>query len=309
MKPGLTLALAVLAGPVAADDCAAFWTALTQAGGTSTLISGQVAAPEGDWCVFEDVVLAVPGPAWHADQLRLKGGFVPWLTGLLASGSAGGIQPDRLEAEVKGLRLVVQTGDAQMDWLFAAQARSNTIGGNMALAWDASGRALSIEALRIDFPGENLVEVSGKAVGVDLSSDGAMQMSLTSFAVTEADLKAQTHGLFEWYLLMAFGPVFLPRDGDMDAAAASVRNMATGGVAALPDSTFPEATKAALTALIAELPNPSGTLTVSIRSETGLGPTRLMGYAMQGVPATVADTAPLFEGVAVDIGWTHEDAP
>jgi hypothetical protein len=312
MKHRLTLALAVLAGPAWADDCTAFWDALTQAGGTTSVVSGQVMALDGDWCVFEDVVLDLPGqyvPDWHAERLRLKGGFLPWLTGLLVSGSTGGILPDRLEVEVEDLRLVVQIDDAQMNWLFAAQARSNTIDGEIALAWDAQGRALSIETLRLDFPGDNQVVLSARASGVDLSSTGAIQMSATSFAVTEADVMVQTHGLFEWYALMPLGPIVLPREGNMEAAAAGIRASLTGGVAELPESTFSAKTKANLTALIAELPNPAGTLTWSLRSETGFGPTRVMGFAMTGVPMTIAGLAPLFEGVTIDIGWTHEDMP
>jgi hypothetical protein len=65
-----------------------------------------------------------------------------------------------------------------------------------------------------------LSRLSAVVTGVDLSSQGAMQMSATSFALTEADLRITTHGLFEWYALMALGPMVLPPEGDMEAAAA-----------------------------------------------------------------------------------------
>jgi hypothetical protein len=48
--------------------------------------------------------------------------------------------PEGLEVAVEGLRLVVETGDAQMDWLFAAQARPNGIGAELALAWDPAAK-------------------------------------------------------------------------------------------------------------------------------------------------------------------------
>ena len=136
-----------------------------------------------------------------------------------------------------------------------------------------------------------------------------MQMSATSFALTEANLDITTHGLFEGYLLMAFGPMVLPTEGDLDAAAEAIRADLMALVADLPETSFSTNSKAALRALIGELPNPSGALTIALRSEAGIGPTRLGGYAMTGVPETMADAAPLLNGVTVDIGWTHADAP
>jgi hypothetical protein len=305
IRAALALSLA-LAGPVWAErtaigpDCNAVWTSLA----TSFPLRGAVAPPDGEWCVFADVVLDMPGtyvPDWHAEKLRLRGAALTWAVDR-------SLPPDRLELAVEGLRLVVQTGDPQMDYLFAAQARPNRIGVQAALAWDGAARTLTVERLEIDFPGENLVSLTALVNGVDLSSEGAMQMSATGFAVTEADLMIQTHGLFEWYVLMAFGPMVLPREGDMAAAMARVRADLVTGIAALPDATFPQASKAALAALAGELPNPSGILTLSLRSAAGVGPARLMGYAMTGVPHTMAEAGPLFDGVTVNIGWSHEDA-
>lgn len=76
----------------------------------------------------------------------------------------------------------------------------------------------------------------------------------------------------------------------------------------LPGTSVSGDSKAALRALIAELPNPSGDLTVSLRADPGIGPTRAAGCAMGGVPETLAKAAPLFQGVTLDIGWTHADA-
>jgi hypothetical protein len=236
-------------------------------------------------------------------------------TGFAIRGSAlnwqvdGTTPPDRFELAVDGLRLVVKTGNPQMDWHFAAQARPNTIDAEMALAWDGVSKRFSVEALKIDFPDDNRVKFSASAKGVDRSSFGALQMSDISFAVTEADLRIRTHGLFEWNVLMALGPTFLPQEGNMEAAAAGLRAETTAAVAKLPDADFPAASKAALSALIAELPNPSGGLIVGLRSVAGIGPARAMGYAVTGVPATVAEIRPVFEGVTITIEWTHEDAP
>lgn len=309
IRPGV-LAL-VLAAPAAAeglagpDLCPAVWGQVSA--GLSAL--GQVSAgsvrQDGDWCLAEAPVLDLEGPYlpdWHVDRLRFRGSALGWI-------ADGSTRPEDLEIGVEGLRLVVQTGDARMDWLFAAQSRPNRIDATVALAWDPAARVLRLEGLSLDFPGENLVEASATVTGVDLSSEGAMQMSATSFALTEADLAVSMHGLFEWYVLMALGPVVLPPEGDMEAAARRLRSDLTAVIGQLPEASFPEESKAAMAALVADLPNPSGELTLAVRAEPGFGPARVVGYAVNGVPQSVAEAAPLFQGVTVDVGWTQSDAP
>jgi hypothetical protein len=110
-------------------------------------------------------------------------------------------------------------------------------------------------------------------------------------------------------MLMALGPMVLPSEGDIDAAVEGIRADLVAMVGDLPGTSFTEATKAALRALIGELPNPSGDLTVALRAESGIGPARAAGYALNGVPQSVAEAAPLFQGVTVDVGWTHADSP
>jgi hypothetical protein len=313
----LAAALALVGGQASADPvCDQFWAAVTDLSEEAPQFAGRLAGKDGDWCLVEDFVFETPGdyvPDWHAKRVRLRGGALPWLSALIASGSVGGsgggLVPDRLEIDVEGMRLVVSTGNPQMDYLFAAQARANLIDGALRLSWDAAARVLKLESLTVDFPGDNALSLNAVARGVDLGSTGAMQMSVTSFAVTEADLSVTTHGLFEWYGLMAMGPVFLPNEGDMEAAVAGLKAEATAGIAALPDATFPAATRAAMTAFLAELPNPAGVLTVALRSDPGFGPARLSGYAVNGIPDSLAGAAPLLDGVTVNIGWTHEDTP
>lgn len=295
----------VLAGPAGAEGlCPAAWDKVAAAMGGFGEVRGAV-TQDGDWCLATDVALMQGRqyqPDVHIDALRFRGSALGWI-------ADGSTLPEGLEVVVEGLRMVVLTGDAQMDWLFAAQARPNGIDGSAALSWDKGAKVLRLEGLTLDFPGDNLVEASATVERVDLSSPGAVQMSLTGFALTEADLNVTTHGLFEWYALMALGPMLLPPEGDMEAGAEEVRRDLRGAVAELPDQMFAPESKAALVALIGELPNPSGDLTVRLRAEPGIGPSRVAGYAVTGVPTTMTEAAPLFQGVTLDVGWTHADAP
>ncbi len=171
----LALCCAVFGGPASADTCGAVWASLTQAGGAAEVVRGTVAAADSDWCVIEDVVLDLPGDFvpgdyandWHADRLRLRGSVLPWLAAQISGTDGAGAMPGDLEVEVSGLRLVLSTGAAQIDYLFAAQARANTIDSAVRLGWDAVARVLTVKALTVDFPGENALALSAVVRGVD----------------------------------------------------------------------------------------------------------------------------------------------
>lgn len=300
-----------LAGPAGAEGlggqalCAAAWEKGSGQIGALGTVTTQGLAQDGDWCVVERPVVDIDGqyvPDWRMDRLRFRGSALGWI----ATGTG---LPEGFEVSVEGLRLVVQTGNAQMDWLFAAQARPNGIDAEAAFAWDPDARVLRLERLSVDFPGENLVEASARLTGVDLSSDAAIEKTFTGFALTKAELNVTTHGLFEWYALMTLGPVMLPPEGDMEAAAQGIRADLVALVGDLPGTSVSQASKAALVALIGELPNPSGDLSVALRADPGLGPERLADQVATGLPDTLADAAPVLQGVTVDVGWSHVDAP
>lgn len=295
----------LLTGPAAAEElCPAVWTKVAAALGTVGSVTGNVDL-EGDGCVFDGLVIDLDGqylPDWHLDRLKLRGAALGWI-------ADGSVLPEGLEIVAEGLRLVFQTGNAQMDWPFAAQSRPNVIDAEASLAWDAAGQELRLEGLSIDFPGANLVQASARATGVDLSTTGAMQSSVTSVALTAFDARITMHGLFGWNVLMALGPGLLPDEGDMDAAAEAIRADLLAVVRDLPEASVSGQSKAALSALIGELPNPSGDLELSVRAEPGMGPGRVGGDAVTAMPATLAEAAALFRAVTVEVDWTHADAP
>lgn len=268
--------------------------------------SGRYDGVRDGWCRFRDVRLTSGGydPDIWIDELDLRGDAFGFFT-LGEKPETPGL---RAEAKVGGLHIVPKAHEPLMDYLLAAQAQSWAISVEAALDWDAAGRVLRLSRLDLDFPGENAVSLSVTVANVDLSSDGAMQMSVTGFAVTEAALDVTTKGLFESYLLMPLGSELLPFDGDVLAAAENLRLKALGGIAAMPEAAVPAASKDALSRLMAEMPNPSGRLTMAFRADPGFGPSRLGFIGLYGMPGSVAEAAPLFQGVTLDVTWTHEDA-
>lgn len=303
-RAALALGLALATPAQAETQCERLWSRLSGALADGAAISGNVSPARIAGCLVTDIVVDLPGrhvPDWHADSLHLLGA-TDWLAG-------GGTPPDRLEARLTNLRVVVGTGHPQLDYLHGAQARATPIQVSARIGWEAGARVLALEALEVDFPGENRLGLSARFTGVDLSSAAAMQMSLGGFALTDVMLEVRSHGLFESYLLMSLGAALLPDNGDVPAAAEALRIEALAGIAALPDAVVPGPSRAALAALVEELPNPAGLLRVEMSAKPGLGPLRLAGPALTGMPRTVEAAGALLQGVRFDITWTHEPAP
>lgn len=311
MKRYSAVIAALLAGPAAADSCEAAWAAITASQKLPFAVSGTMAPPDGDWCVVKDLRLDEPsfdivesyrlGRIWQADGVRFRGEAVSWF-------ADGAGLPLRLEMEIDGLYSYVTDGSDGRTYASAVRARASKAFVSAALAWNSEERELVVEHIKVDFVGDNALALTARVGGVDLSSPAAAQMSAMAFAVKEADLTLRSHGLFEWYLLRSFGMIEL-MEGDVDAYVAELKRTAIEGLEQLPQATFPDATRDAMAELIRELPNPAGVLSLSLRSDSGFGPARVMGFAFSGPPASIAEAAPIFDGVTIEVGWTHEDRP
>lgn len=310
---GLALALALVAAPAGAEtaderqdrQCRAAWEAAT-ANPAGPRLTGSYDGLEDGWCAFSGIFLVTEGytPDVEIDKLRLKGDA---LGAFLLDER---LDPDLdLAVQFDGLRMVPQVDQPQLDWLYRAQFRAYGISGDMALDWDAATREVTLSQLSLDFPGSNSVSFVARVEQVDLSSMAAAEMSATSFALTEATLDVTSHGLFETYLLLALGGIVLPYEGDMDAAAETLRADTLAVMADLPVPAFSAASKDALARLVQELPNPSGRLTVDFTAQPGFGSARFGFMALKGIPTTVDEASSLFQGIVADVTWTHQDMP
>jgi hypothetical protein len=270
-------------------------------------ITGRYEGIDGDACLFADLSVVTSGyaPDIFIDELRLRGD----LLGLVLLSEVPEADAATFGLQVVGLRMVPQIGDPVMDYIYHAQWQRFAIGVQMEARVSAADKILELQQLSVDFPLDNQVSLSARVSNVDLSSQAALQMSLTSFAVTEAELRVTSHGLFETYVLAVLAPLLLSADGDMPAEEERLRAAAIAALTGLPEASFSPESKDAMARLLQELPNPDGTLTVRMAAEAGFGPARLMAYALTGLPTTLEAAAPLFQGVTLDIDWLHVDAP
>lgn len=287
-------------------ECTRLWAAITGFGDDMRVSTGAVAIEDG-WCVGREVRLgSTTGNsvyAW-ADVVRLRGpGYAHLILGEVPQGGANPLQAD---LQVEGYVQELVSRDVISQYLLRAQSRPKALDVAVSVQADSATRILDLTRLDVDFPGDNAISVTGKARNVDLSTPAAQQMSLSGFAVTDLGVSIRSNGLFEDYALWPLGYLVLggPTDPEVQVAALKLQGQAI--VASLPDETFAPAAKAALAALISEMPNPAGTLDLSLRSEAGVGPARFAGYAITGVPGTVAGFGPLFDGVVINMEWQHD---
>jgi hypothetical protein len=297
------LAAPVTAQDMAREDCATIWSKAQAALQGVPHTFGTVGMDQG-WCLVDRLVLKSQseyGADWETDQVRFR-----------ASAGAGlfynSVLPESFELDVRGLRIVPHMGSAQMKYLFGLQTFLNKIDASLAYSWERDARVLNVTKLAIDFPAENEFKATARIINVDLSSEGTLQGSAAGFGVTNADVELTTNGFFESYMAMALGPILLPQEGDMEAEVRKLRAKTTAAIGDLPGTTFSSQTKSALKDLVADLPQPKGTLTLSLRADQGFGPVRLTRYAMTGLPETVADLAPIFDGVQIDADWPEPKA-
>jgi hypothetical protein len=302
------LALLLLTTPAMAQDlttadCEGVLTALQP---TIALMDLPVTLPaltlQDGWCQIDGAQIAPDNdyaPNWTADLIRFRGDG-------LAAVSAGK-PPATLDVQVRHARLLVKTGEARMDYLMGLQMAQNWINMDFAAQYDAKARVLKLDRLNIDFPGNNAFGLTAQVDRVDLNSMGGMQLSVGGAGLTSLGMTVTSHGLFETYFVMPIGAVMLPEVPEtIDHAAyiATVIADTRATVADLPDTLIDAPSKAALDKMLAEMPHPWGTLSLMATAPQGFGTPRFMGFAMKGVPYTMQDWLPVFNGVTVTATYT-----
>ncbi len=254
------------------------------------------------WCRITNLRVDTRGqyqPNYRAAQVEIQGDAVRLLLDPAA-------QPRELRLRSKQVNMVMASDFAPLRYALDKQALRNGFSFDLNLQWDAAGKLLTLQSFLIDFGNDNTLGATAAVRNVDLSSPETRERSLTGFAVTNLDLKIETNGLFEAYLLTPLALSLLPADGsEQDMEAAVTRRKQEGGavIGQLPDASVSRDSKAALTAVINALPNPTGEFTLSMRSDEGFGPVRFASFALRGTPKTVAEAAPLLNGVVLDFGW------
>jgi hypothetical protein len=311
--PVLTVlaALAALAVPapaqaeLAGQTCDMFLaqvkSAVASLGGYT--LTGATEVPQGETCLYRDILLDAEGqysPDFRADLVSVSGGMMPWLTG-------AAVEPERLEVRATGLRNTVQTGDAVTDYFLEAQSMPFPSSATLTVFWDMEAKVMRVEPFTLDLPGNNAVTFSMAIAGASDPLSLFVMADPMALAVTEARLEVTSHGFFEAYALPGLAAAFLSGAADPKAEAEALRTEALNLIAALPDAVVSAVSRDELAQLITELPNPAGRLVLDLRADPGIGAARFAVLDEIDIPETIADAAPLYQGVTLDVDWTHQD--
>jgi hypothetical protein len=277
------------------------------------------------WDRLQAVIPAEMGSVKSRSQVWLRAGFcsvdgveiapegqyqpgfrtanVSWRANGLKAFLDEGTPPGSLDLKIEDLRISVKTGNGVMDYLMRAQNDRNGIDADVSLRWEADSKQLVLDRLDMDFPGANAIKATASMDRVDLTSQSAAQASLPSMGLTDLSVEVTTNGLFETYVLMPLGSVILGQAADPEAALKGVLDDAQAFVRTLPEASFPEPTKQAMVAVLADMPNPSGAFGLTLRAPDGIGSARFARYAIMSVPATSDAMGPLFDGVTVTASY------
>jgi len=238
------------------------------------------------------------------DHVRITAQSLSWSGRDLERFARDGLPPTALSIGLKGITISPDIGDPVYSYLQGIQARGSTLDLAVNLDWDAQKNALQVVAIRLSMPEEDYVELQAEIEGVDLTSASTMQVSLGSFALTEATLKIRSQQMFQDYLLLPLGLAVLEGAENPEEKVNELRALADMSIDQAPDQIVPPASKSALKALVQDLPEPRGTLTIAQNASPGIGPARFLPFVIGGATfESLDDIWQVLGGVTLNITY------
>ena len=289
----LVLAVPALARPALAEavpaDCAALTQGLRTVPGYT--LTAPPAGPEGGWCVLDGAVLrsdALENPDVSAERLRLRGTV------------ADGV-PVMLEVDMAGLRIRPKAGDRTLDDRVRGLLRLQSADLRLLAVADPATGSMRIETLEVQLSGGTEVQLSAEVAGAGLAT-------LATGRLVALDLSLRSDGRLLRPLMALAGESSAP-DLTESQAVDAARDALRRGLVALPEAMFRDESRSALERAVTALPQGRGRLTLSLRSDDGIGAARLMMAGLTGDPLAPEALAQLLQGAQVTADWTPGLAP
>lgn len=280
-----------------AEICTQLTTHLETDLGYDVEIGGHMA--EDQLCVLGDILVRTAanyGPDIRIKRMAISGsGFEAFFADMTPLRTA--------IVDIDDLQVLPRVGDPVYDYMLEVQQHRNLNDIDISVSWDPATNVLIMDRFEIDLPGENAISATLRVENADLSSLGALEMSLTGMAVTDLNLEVTSHELFENYLAPMLIPALLGSSGDPEQEVEEMKAMALGLLGQVPETILAAASLAAMAELMADIPHPAGTITLEMRANPGIGAVRFGPMFLFRAPETLAEVWPLFEGVTFDIGY------
>ncbi len=283
-----------LAEQASKADCSALVAGLGGMSGNRELQDARPVESEG-WCRIDGAMLR---------------GMTDEVPNILAStvrmrGTALGGDLTALEVEITGLKLAPKIGDRVMDDRLRSFLRLQTADVAFSAVWNKEADLLVIRNFVLSLPGRNRLSLNAEIPGADMSAATA----LLGGRVTVLEVELVTDGRIARPVMQMAGERLLPAGADPDDAVAAVRTRLARVVEAMPVAVLDGEGKFALTALLAGLPQTTGTLRLTLWAEDGISAARLALNGLRQDPLAPQALAALFEGVALTADWQPGAAP
>ena len=217
------------------------------------------------WCQISGLTLNPDGRSMPTIEVET----VAWRGIGLEDFVAGGSFPSKLEVSLSNIRVFPQVGDPVMDFSFRAQSIRNGVDADFAMEWDAAESQLKVTQFHIDFPGDNNIRAFATLDGVDDVAPENISNLMTKAALKSLTVQVESNGLFESTALLPLSTLLLSGDETVPEQVAKLKSDAISLLATLPSNVYPADSHRAVTALIDDLPNPSGLFTLDLEFANG----------------------------------------
>lgn len=301
---GIVVALMVLATSAQAQpvNCAAQWSRLNdllaKARSIEVPIPGLIRQTASGSCRTNGIRFPV------GDKVQVKADRLSWAGRDLDRFVSEGLPPTALAVDLEGITISPDIGDPVFSYLQGIQARGSTFGLSINLDWDEAENVLRVVAVRFLMPEDDYVEFQARIEGVDLTSASSMQFSVGSFALTQSSIKVRSKRMFQDYLLLPLGLAILEGAEDPAEKVDELRVFANASIDQAPDQIVPTESKSALKALVQDLPEPSGVLSIDQTASPGIGPARFIPFAIGGAKfESIDDIWQVLNGVSLAITY------
>lgn len=213
------------------------------------------------------------------------------------------LPPTAISLSIEGMRYFSRIDDPVMDYASRLRSQSVAMSAGLEMEWDADAKVLTLGEARWSDGFGNAVTVSAQVDGVDLTSWDSIAQSAGSAGLSEARIVLESAHFVEAYLAIPLAGLLLERDRLPGEQVVALRAVATQMVDLMPESILPSASAEDLRAVIADMPQLRGTLTVDVSSDPPWGSGRFLRFAVSGLPQTADEVWSVLDGVTFDIDW------
>lgn len=230
------------------------------------------------------------------------------------SGAGRVFPPSALSLRVEGFRQKFSAGPEMAEFAYMQNVIIGQQNGALQLEFRSDPQARSLELTRLEITpnGTDRLVLSAKLTDINLPDiAGGPRVSISDLlriGVTDIELSLTNRGFFQSMVGMWLQAVY-PRMGETpEQAVEAAQTKARDFIATIPATLATDDSRAALTALIDSLPQPSGDLHLALHAPDGLTAGKIAPATVVSGPSWQLLEEPLRD-VRIEAEWTPAPAP